>query len=105
MMNASADVDDVYAPSTSCSLDSGSHESICAGDWYIVEYEGHRFPGEVVAIGVGEFQVSVMEPAGNYWKWPVPKDSIFYMKEKMISKLDVPEVANNRGHFKFSVEI
>ena len=30
---------------------------------------------------------------------------IFYMKEKMISKLDVPEVANNRGHFKFSVEI
>ena len=52
---------------------------IGADNWYMVEYEGHIFPGEVVAIGV-----SVMEPARNCWKWPVPKDSIFYMKVKMI---------------------
>ena len=69
------------------------------------QYEEHK-KKRAAAVKKWEFhQVSVMEPAGNYWKWPVPKDSIFYMKEKMISKLDVPEVANNRGHFKFSVEI
>jgi len=85
--------------------DPGNDKSIEVGDWYILDYEGRRFPGEVVVVGDGEFQVSVMERAGKYWKWPSPKDVIFYMREKMISRLDFPEIANNRGHFKFSTEI
>ena len=36
------------------------------GDWYmyIVEYDGNRFPGGVVAVGCEVYQVSVMERAG-----------------------------------------
>ncbi|XP_033122920.1 uncharacterized protein LOC117121731 [Anneissia japonica] len=82
-----------------------SDESICIGDWYIVEYEGQQFPGEVIDIREGEYQVSVMERAGKNWKWPSTKDNIFYMKSKMISKLEAPEVVNSRAHFKFSVHI
>lgn len=83
----------------------GSDKSIEVGDWYIVQYEGKQFPGEVVAVREGEFQVSVMERVGKYWKWPTQKDAIFYVKNNMISTLDAPEVVNNRGHFKFSVQI
>ena len=83
-------------------------EFIGVGVWYIVEYKGNRFPGEVVAVVSGEYQVSVMERAGKYWKWPFPKDCIFYMKNKIVSRLDaIGECnnVNNRGHFTFSVEI
>ena len=80
----------------------GSSRAIVVGDWYVVEYEGKKYPGEVVgSTNKGEFQVSVMEPVGKYWKWPAKKDAIFYMKSKMITKLAAPEVVNNRGHFKF----
>ncbi|XP_030827949.1 uncharacterized protein LOC115928135 [Strongylocentrotus purpuratus] len=90
-----ADKDDVVV------TQSGS-KAIVVGDWYVVEYEGKKFPGEVVGFTrKGEFQVSVMEPVGKYWKWPTKKDAIFYMESKMITKLAPPEVVNNRGHFKF----
>lgn len=81
--------------------------AIVVDDWFLVEYEGKQFPGEVIAVHgeeAGEYQVSVMERVGRYWKWPAQKDAIFYM-EKMVAKLDAPEVVNNRGHFKFSAEI
>ena len=59
----------------------------------------------MIAVGdQGDYQVSVMEKAGKHWKWPNPKDNIFYPKKSLIVKLDKPDVANNRGHYKFSVE-
>lgn len=45
-----------------------------------------------------------MERVGRYWKWPAQNDAIFYMEEKMVAKLDAPELVNNCGHFKFSAE-
>ena len=65
---------------------------------YIVEYDEQRFPGEVVVVEEEESLVSVMQRAGKYWKWPTQKDVIYYMQDKMISKLGVLEVAKNRGH-------
>ncbi|XP_072180506.1 uncharacterized protein [Diadema setosum] len=83
-----------------------SSETIAAvGDWFIVEYDGKQFPGEVLAVRDGEFQVSVMGRVGKYWKWPSTRDAIFYMRHQMIAPLDAPEVVNNRGHFKFSAPI
>ena len=70
-----------------------------------MEYDGtgNMYPGEVIAAGQeNDYQVSVMERAGKYWKWPNPCDVIFYLREKMSKKLDPPTIANNCGHFNFS---
>jgi hypothetical protein len=77
---------------------------INVGDWYVVNYDGVKYPGEVTAIGEeDDFKVSVMQSAGKqYWKWPDVEDNISYTREKMIKKLDKPEAANNRGHYKFT---
>ncbi|KAK6169741.1 hypothetical protein SNE40_020732 [Patella caerulea] len=89
--------------STSSSATSSSN-NIEIGDWYVVNYDGLFFPGEVIAYGdQGDYQVSVMEPAGANWKWPQPLDVIFYRRENIVKKIDKPEVANSRGHFKFPV--
>jgi len=79
---------------------------INVGDWYAVNYDGVKFPGEVTAIGVeGDFRVSVMQPAGKrYWKWPGVEDNIYYARDNMIKKLDKPEIANNRSHYKFNTK-
>ena len=83
---------------------SSTHE-IRVGEWYAVEYQGIRYPGEVVAIGdQNDYQVSVMQPAGQNWKWPKCKDTIYYAKQKLVMKLDEPNLANNRCHYKFSVK-
>lgn len=80
-----------------------AQETPSIGDWYAVEYDGNMYPGEVIAVGQeNDYQVSVMERAGKYWKWPNPCDVIFYLREKMSKKLDPPTIANNCGHFKFS---
>ena len=68
-----------------------AQENPSIGDWYTVEYEGRMYPGEVIAVGhENDYQVSVMEQAGKYWKWPNPRDVIFYLREKMSKKLDAP---------------
>ena len=78
-------------------------ESVHIGDWYVVEYDGNLYPGEVIAIGAkNDYQVSVMLSAGKNWKWPSPRDKIFYVREKLFKLLEKPEVANSRGHYKFS---
>ena len=80
-----------------------AQETPSIGDWYAVEYDGNMYPGEVIAVGQeNDYQVSVMERAGKYWKWPNPCDVIFYLREKMSKKLDPPTIANNCGHFNFS---
>ena len=48
------------------------------GDWCVVNYEGARFPGEIVGIQNEEVHVSVMYKAGRYFKWPEKVDSIYY---------------------------
>jgi len=98
---------DVAEQSGSSSGNSTSDAQINVGDWYIVNYDGVKYPGEVTAIGdEDDFRVSVMQPAGKqYWKWPDEDDNIFYRRDKMIKKLDKPEVVNSRGQYKFSTKI
>lgn len=69
----------------------------------LIDYEGIIYPGEVLALGdQRDYQVSVMQPAGPNWKWPQPRDKIFYVRGNLKVKLDIPSVVNNRGHFKIA---
>ena len=83
-----------------------AQETPSIGDWYAVEYDGNMYPGEVIAVGQeNDYQVSVMERAGKYWKWPNSCDVIFYLREKMSKKLDPPTIqiivdtSNSQTHF------
>ena len=71
------------------------------GEWVLVEYDGQLYPGEVIAIDNYEFTVNIMVKAGKHWKWPDNIDQIYFPREKLIRKLNAPEVVNVRGHFSF----
>ena len=72
-------------------------------DWVMVEYDQVGYPGEVVAKEESDdFKVSVMIPAGNHWKWPNPRDAIFYKRSQIVCKLNKPVPINSRGHFNFA---
>ncbi|XP_071943945.1 uncharacterized protein [Antedon mediterranea] len=76
--------------------------TVHVGEWYQVDYDGKLYPGEVIAIGEqNDFQVSVMEQVGKYWRWPTPRDTIYYVQENLKKKVQAPVVVNNRGHFEF----
>ena len=79
--------------------------SLNVGDWVVVEYDHVAYPGEVSAIEhATEYNnnVSVMVRAGRYWKWPTPKDTIYYRREQIMRTLKKPVPINSRGHFKFA---
>ncbi|XP_071481354.1 uncharacterized protein [Diadema antillarum] len=60
-----------------------AEENPSIGDWYAVEYDGRMYPGEVVAVGQeNDYQVSVMEQAGKYWKWPNPRGKKVFAQRK-----------------------
>lgn len=61
-------------------------EAVKVGDWYCVSYDGVLFPGEVLELCAenNEYKISVMHPAGGYWKWPKVVDCI-YITNKVIS--------------------
>ena len=70
------------------------------GDWILVNYDGQKFPGEVTNIIGLYFEVNVVHKnLGAFCKWPQKEDKIFYQKENIIEKLDVPEVAGSGGQF------
>lgn len=75
--------------------------SASVGDWVEVDYDGELFPGEIKSVDNKEYLVSVMVRAGKYWKWPLQVDEVFYPQERVIRKLNAPDVVNARGHFKF----
>ena len=77
------------------------NSSVKVGDWYMVEYDGKCYPGEVQKKLNGEYLISTMEQAGNNWKWPSRPDEVFYTEKQLIRKLNVPTVVNSRGHCKF----
>ena len=71
------------------------------GDWCVVNYEGARFPGEIVGIQNEEVQVSVMHKAGRYFKWPEKVDSIYYLPQNIEKRIQPPVVVGHRGQFSF----
>ena len=74
---------------------------ITVGQWVLVQYENFEYPGEVLQNNEDEAEVSVMLPAGTHWKWPEPRDILYYKKENIVKVISKPSPVNNRGHFSF----
>ena len=66
-----------------------------------MKYKGEEFPGEVTCIEDSDVEVNVMHRSANSWKWPRPKDKIFYSRNKIVHVINPPSVAGNRGQFVF----
>lgn len=74
---------------------------INVGDYAVVEYDGEMFPGIVEIVKKSGAEVSVMARSGRQnWKWPMPKDQIFYHKEQIINVITRPREIGSRGVFK-----
>jgi len=76
-------------------------QTLKENDWVLVKYDEKTYPGTVTAVVGSEVEVSVMEPAGKFWKWPVKADKIFYTRDNVLQHIDPPEPARTRGQYRF----
>lgn len=83
------------------SSDVDEGDDFLVGDWVLVSYEGHNYPGEVTLVLESDVRVNVMRKAGKNWKWPDARDEIFYEKTQVVKRLATPIVAGSRGQFSF----
>ena len=76
---------------------------VAVADWVIVTYDGLEYPGEVLSVDydLKELRVSVMHRSRAFWKWPRSVDSILYKWANVVKKIRPPEVAGDRGQFRF----
>lgn len=64
---------------------------------------GNIYPGEVTAVyDIDRVEVSVLHKSGSCWKWPQPKDMIYYYKKDIVRLISPPIAAGHRGQFIFS---
>ncbi|KAK6171642.1 hypothetical protein SNE40_018088 [Patella caerulea] len=68
---------------------------ISIGDWCAVTYDGDNYPGEVTDRRGEDVEVSVMHRAGQYFKWPLTVDKIFYKPTSILKKITGPPVLVN----------
>lgn len=55
------------------------NENLKRGSYAIVKYEGEYFPGEIVNIDKGLYEISTMVlSTGNSFRWPEKHDKIWY---------------------------
>ena len=72
----------------------------------VVKYDDSRYPGEVTSVDDdSQYEVNVMHPSGNFWKWPKTEDKIFYAYDSIAMLINPPKAAGHRGQFSFSEQI
>ena len=79
--------------------------SIDLGQWVVVTYDGSRYPGEVISMEDSQYEINVMHPSGNHWKWPTAEDKIFYLLQNIAQLINPPKAAGNHGQFRFDEQI
>ena len=62
-----------------------------------MKYDEKTYLGNVTAVVGSEVEVSVMEWAGKFLKWPVKADKIFYTRHNVLQHTDPPEPAGTTG--------
>ena len=73
------------------------------GQWAVIAYDGEQYPGEVTALSdIEGVEVSVLHKSGSFWKWPQPKDMIYYRKKDIVRIISPPIAAGHRGQFTFT---
>ena len=88
-------------PSAFMPLDNVEHmQTFKENDWVLVKYE-KTYMGTVTALVGSEVEVSVIQLAGKFCKWPVKADKIFYPRHNVLQHIDPPEPTGTRGQYHF----
>ena len=97
--------DDTVNPLEGSETSVTTPEDLSVGKWVVVNYDGDKFPGEIISCA-DEFEVSVMQKSGNkFWKWPNCIDKICYERKDILRSIDPPKVAGHRGQWVFDNEL
>ena len=68
----------------------------------MVDYDGQKYPGEVVVVGCDDVKVNVMHRMfTGFWKWPETPDEIFYPTKRIQGKINPLEPVGSKGQFRF----
>ena len=86
--------------------DEAPEVSITVGQWVVVKYDEARYSGEVASVDEdSQYEVSVMHPSGNYWKWPKTENKMYYLYDSIVWLINPPKAAGHRGQFIFDEQI
>ena len=78
-----------------------------AADYVIVDYEGSKFPGQIISVAVRDgkkvYKVSCLQKNddGKGWKWPDIADDDDYLKIE--SEIEKPKIISSRGTGRFQI--
>jgi hypothetical protein len=67
------------------------------GEYVIVTYEGHLYPGEVKRLRKDGAEVRCMVRSGKNWKWPSTADQIWYKMCEITAVIAAPKQISSRG--------
>lgn len=79
--------------------------SVMEGDYVIVSYEKGYYPGQIIDRNdenTENVKISCMQRSGklgDIWKWPIPKDELWYKESAVFKIINPPSKINNRGYF------
>lgn len=78
---------------------SSTDLNLILGDFVIVRYDNHYWPGVLVEYVLRDgWVVSCMEKVGKLWKWPEKKDVLSYSNDDIIMKITEPKVVSKTRH-------
>ena len=69
------------------------------GIYVTVQYEGRKYPGEVIQVTKSEAKISCMERRGRSWKWPERPDELFCHLSDIIRVINPPKKMSKRDLF------
>ncbi|WAQ94248.1 hypothetical protein MAR_006719 [Mya arenaria] len=76
------------------------------GQYIVVEYDGLPYPGEVLDVDEEDLEVKVMHKIGkNRFFWPLPDDTLWYHKDKVVTILDGAPVRVTGRHCKINHDV
>lgn len=96
-MSEESDTDMVPIDTSSTKVQKGE---VSAGDYVLVMYENHLYPGQVKEVADTTVLISAMEKCGGNWKWPLKPDSIWYFYDDIKQKINKPCQISKREIFK-----
>lgn len=73
-------------------------------DYVVVNYEGDKYPGQIVSTRDGQYFIRCMSKAGQNWKWPDKDDEIWYDKSAIHKKILPASIVpvSNRGVYQIN---
>ena len=68
------------------------------GDYVLVEYDGQKYPGQIIEKLVSGARVKCMAKMGRSWRWPARPDELTYAWSTVLQKITPPIAISKRSN-------